>query len=130
MEPRKSSFKLGITFDDVLLLPGYSDFSRSDINLSTNLTRQIKIALPLVSSPMDTVTESELASALARLGGIGIIHRNLSISAQVVEVEKVKKQKLLVGAAVGAGSGLEERIKALFLDGDYVLVIDSDHKFS
>lgn len=137
MEPRKSSLKLGITFDDVLLLPGYSDFSRSDINLEAHLTKTIKLALPLVSAPMDTVTESKLAIQLAILGGIGIIHRNLSINAQAKEVEKVKKtrsassgQALLVGAAVGVGSGLEERVSVLISAGVDVLVIDSAHGFS
>ena len=86
---------------------------------------------------MDTVTESKLAIELARFGGIGIIHRNLSIKAQVAEVAKVKKirsagsgQALLVGAAIGAGSGLEERVKALVSQGVDVLVIDSAHGFA
>ena len=80
---------LGLTFDDILLLPGYTDFFRSEIDLSTRLTKNISIKIPLVSAPMDTVTESCLAIALAKLGGIGIIHRNLTIEDQVAEVKKV-----------------------------------------
>ncbi|MEX2007814.1 MAG: IMP dehydrogenase [Candidatus Levyibacteriota bacterium] len=130
MEPRKLISSLGLTFDDVLLLPGYADFVRSDIDLSTNLTRNIKLSLPLISSPMDTVTEAKLAIELARLGGIGIIHRNLSINEQAAEASKVKKKKLLAGAAIGVGFGLEERAKALVLSGVDVLVVDSAHGFA
>src|SRR3989344_9014786 len=111
---------IGLTFDDVLLLPDYSDFKRSDIDLSTNLTKKIKLSIPLVSAPMDTVTESRLAIELGKLGGIGIIHRNLSIENQALEVKKVKKahstgsgRALLVGAAIGASAGFEDRMKAL-----------------
>lgn len=121
---------LGLTFDDVLLLPGYADFLRSEIDLSTYLTKKIKLSLPLVSSPMDTVTESKLAIALGKLGGIGIIHRNLTVTKQVEEVKKVKRQKLLVGAAIGAGKGFEERVKALIKTGVDVIVVDSAHGFS
>lgn len=130
MEAQKTPFPLGLTFDDVLLVPGYSDFARKDINLSTNLTKKIKLSLPLVSSPMDTVTESALATTLARLGGIGIIHRNLSIEDQVEEVAKVKKEGLLVGAAVGPKKGFEERVQALANAGVDVIVVDSAHGFA
>ena len=92
MESKKASFNFGLTFDDVLLLPGFSDFSRKEIDLSTQLTRKIKISIPLVSSPMDTVTESKLAIELGKMGGIGIIHRNLSIENQAAEVKKVKNK--------------------------------------
>src|SRR3989339_119862 len=127
---------LGLTFDDVLLLPGFSDFSRSEIDLSTRLTKNIKLSLPFVSAPMDTVTESKLAIALSRLGGIGIIHRNLSINNQAEEVLKVKThstssgQGLLVGAAVGTSKGFEERVEALVKAKADVILIDSAHGFS
>lgn len=121
------NFPLGITFDDVLLIPGYADFSRSDIDLSTQLTKKIKLSLPFISSPMDTVTESKLAIALAEQGGIGIIHRNLTISDQADQVAEVAKYKLLVGAAIGANVGFEERAKALVAAGVSVIVIDSAH---
>jgi len=121
---------LALTFDDVLLLPGFADFTRSEINLDTNLTSKIKLQLPLVSAPMDRVTESRLAIALGKLGGIGIIHRNLTISDQVAEVLKVKKEQLLVGAAIGATLGHGERVKALFKAGVDVIVVDSAHGFS
>lgn len=123
------SFPLGLTFDDVLLLPGYADFSRSDISLSTNITKKITINIPFVSSPMDTVTESKLAIALAKMGGIGFIHRNFSITDQAAEVEKVKKEGLLVGAAIGAGKASEERIKALVAAEVDVLLVDSADGF-
>jgi len=130
MDTQKSSFKFGITFDDVLLLPGYSDFSRCDINLSTQLSKRIKISIPFVSAPMDTVTEGKLAIELAKAGGVGIIHRNLSIENQATEVKKVKNKKLLVGAAIGASVGFEARIKALSKAGIDVVVVDSAHGYS
>lgn len=136
MEP-PFDFQFGLTFDDVLLVPGYSDFSRKDINLSTKFSKRIKLSIPLVSSPMDTVTEARLAIELAKLDGIGIIHRNLTIENQALEVKKVKKarsansgQALLVGAAIGASVGFEARIKALANVGVDVVVVDSAHGFS
>src|SRR5687767_15393445 len=83
----------GITFDDVLLEPGYSDVVPRDVDVRTQLTRTVRINIPIVSSPMDTVTESELAIGLAQEGGIGIIHKNLSVSAQTREVDKVKRSE-------------------------------------
>ncbi len=83
----------GITFDDLLLEPGYSDLVPRDTDVRTQLTRNVRINIPIVSSPMDTVTESELAIALAQEGGIGIIHKNLSIALQTREVDKVKRSE-------------------------------------
>src|ERR1700751_3647018 len=81
----------GLTFDDVLLLPQMSDLLPSNCDVSTVVTSRIRLHIPLVSSPMDTVTESRTAIAIAQVGGIGFIHRNLSIERQAVEVATVKK---------------------------------------
>lgn len=81
----------GITFDDVLLLPGYSEVLPRDINVSTKLTRNIELNIPVLSAPMDSVTEAELAIALAQEGGLGIIHKNMSIERQMAEVDRVKR---------------------------------------
>jgi IMP dehydrogenase len=85
--------KEGLTFDDVLLVPAESRVLPNDVSTATRLTRGITIEIPIVSAAMDTVTEARLAIALAREGGIGIIHRNLSIDAQVAEVDKVKRSE-------------------------------------
>lgn len=83
----------GITFDDVLLEPGYSEVLPGDVDISSRLTRHIPLRVPVVSSPMDTVTESEMAIALAQEGGIGIIHKNMSIEQQSLEVDRVKRSE-------------------------------------
>src|SRR5712671_397601 len=83
----------GITFDDVLLEPAYSEVLPRDVDVRTQLTRHIRLNLPVVSSPMDTVTESDLAIALAQEGGIGIIHKNLPVVDQTREVDKVKRSE-------------------------------------
>src|SRR3982074_3114757 len=83
----------GITFDDVLLDPAYSDTLPKNVDVRTQLTRNIRLNIPIVSSPMDTVTESELAIALAQEGGIGIIHKNMTIPQQTQEVDKVKRSE-------------------------------------
>lgn len=88
MQNQIESFKQAFTFDDFLLMPGYTDFDRSQVDLSTQLTKKIALKIPFVSAPMDRVTESKLAIALAKLGGIGIIHRNLTIKDQVRELLK------------------------------------------
>ena len=80
-----------LTFDDVLLVPSKSEVMPKDADTSTNLTNKIKLNIPLLSSAMDTVTESRMAIAMAQLGGMGVIHRNLSISEQCEQVKKVKR---------------------------------------
>ncbi|NNL75648.1 MAG: IMP dehydrogenase, partial [Desulfobacterales bacterium] len=81
------------SFDDVLLMPNYSDVLPKDVNISTALTRNINLNIPILSAAMDTVTEADAAITMAREGGIGFIHRNLSIHSQAVEVDKVKKSE-------------------------------------
>ena len=83
----------GITFDDVLLVPGYSDVVGNQVDVSTMLTKKIKLNIPMMSAGMDTVTEHRMAIAMARQGGIGIIHKNMSIEAQAEEVDKVKRSE-------------------------------------
>ncbi len=125
-----TTLSLALTFNDVLLKPGYSGFDRSEIALDTRLTKNIKLKNPFVSAPMDTVTEHELAIALAKLGGIGIIHRNLTIDDQAAEVRKVKDAKQLVGAAVGSSAGFEKRVEKLVEAGVDVIVVDSAHGYA
>ena len=117
---------LGLTYDDVLLLPDASEVVPSEVDTSTRLTRNITIAVPLVSSAMDTVTESAMAIAMAKAGGIGIIHRNLPIDEQVTHVKLVKNVGL-AGAAVGVGDDGFARAKALIEAGVDVVVVDTAH---
>ena len=84
----------GLTFDDVLLVPQHSDVMPGDVDLTTRFSRNVELRVPLASAAMDTVTESQLAIALAREGGIGVIHRNYSIEDQIREVDKVKLKQL------------------------------------
>jgi IMP dehydrogenase len=119
-----------LTFDDVLLKPGYAGFSRDNIKLDNKVTRNITLQAPLVSAPMDTVTESNLAITLGKFGGLGIIHRNLTIGDQAAEVRKVKEASCVVGAAVGSSPGYEERVQALVDAGVDVIVVDSAHGFA
>ena len=83
----------GITFDDVLLVPQKSDITPDMINLKTHITKDIELNIPLMSAAMDTVTESALAIAMAREGGIGIIHKNMTIERPALEVDKVKRSE-------------------------------------
>ena len=85
--------KDGITFDDILLIPNYSNVLPKEVDLSTQLTKKIKLNVPLMSAGMDTVTEARMAVAIARQGGIGIIHKNMSIEEQAEEVDKVKRSE-------------------------------------
>ena len=93
---KQSSFKRGLTFDDVLLMPKYSDLLPSQVNIETQLTRNIKIKLPMISAAMDTVTDSRLAIAMAQHGGIGVIHKNMPIDRQKEAVTRVKKSETVI----------------------------------
>ena len=121
------SIKEALTFDDVTLAPNYSEILPSQVNTSINLTSKLKINIPLLSSAMDTVTESTMGIAIARAGGIGVIHRNLSIYEQIKEIRKVKSKKLLVGAAVGASEKELTRAKNLLKENLDIIVIDTAH---
>ncbi|MFH8080901.1 MAG: IMP dehydrogenase [Candidatus Aenigmatarchaeota archaeon] len=133
-----------LSFDDVLLVPKKSHLSsRSEVDLSTELTRQIKLNTPLVSAAMDTVTEDKMACAMALHGGLGIIHRFQTIESQVAQVRKVKefqfdkkqyplantdkKGRLLVGAAIGVKNNFIERAEKLLMADCDVIVIDVAH---
>ncbi len=146
--PVKTNAKIleaeGLTFDDLLLLPRYTDFKRADVDLTTQLHKNVTLKLPVFSSPMDTVTEAPMATMMAQLGGIGVIHRNLNVDLQAAMVRQVKsakvrdteeaaldgKGRLLVAAAVGSGADLQERVDALLEAEVDLLVIDSGHGYS
>jgi IMP dehydrogenase len=118
---------LGLTYDDVLLLPDASEVVPSEVDTKTQLTKKISLDIPLISAAMDTVTESTMAIAMAKLGGIGIIHRNLSIEDQVTHAKLVKGAGLIVGAAVGVGDDGFARAQALIEVGVDVVVVDTAH---
>jgi len=126
---REKVVMLGLTYDDVLLLPDASEVVPSEVDTSTRLTRKISLRVPLVSSAMDTVTESKMAIAMAKAGGIGIVHRNLPIEDQVKHVQAVKKAdaSYLVGAAVGVGDDGFARALAVIEAGVDVVVVDTAH---
>ena len=123
---REKVLMLGLTYDDVLLLPDASEVIPSEVKVKTRLTRNIEIDIPIVSSAMDTVTESAMAIAMAKAGGIGIIHRNLSIEDQVKHVVAAKSHGL-VGAAVGVGQDGFKRATSLIESGVSVVVVDTAH---
>ncbi len=93
ISPAKKIFGEGLTFDDVLLLPAYSEVLPRDVNTSTRLTKNITLNIPMLSAAMDTVTEANLAIALAREGGLGFLHKNMSIEQQAAQVRKVKRSE-------------------------------------
>jgi len=126
---REKVVMLGLTYDDVLLLPDASEVVPSEVDTTTRLTRKISLRVPLVSSAMDTVTESKMAIAMAKAGGIGIVHRNLPIEDQVKHVQAVKKAdaSYLVGAAVGVGDDGFARALAVIEAGVDVVVVDTAH---
>ena len=124
------AIKEALTFDDVLLLPRFSNVLPSETDISVNLTRDIRLKVPFLSSAMDTVTEAPMALAMAKSGGMGIIHRNLNIKLQNKEVIKVKNKRSLVGAAVGTSAEDIKRAKILFDSGVDLIVIDTAHGHS
>ena len=124
------AIKESLTFDDVLLLPQYSNILPSETNITLQLTKKINLKVPFLSSAMDTVTESKMAIAIAKEGGIGIIHRNLNIKDQTKEIIKVKKKKLFVGAAVGTTNEDVDRVRSLINNGCDLIVIDTAHGHS
>jgi IMP dehydrogenase len=133
----------GLTFDDILLLPGYVDFYREEVTLELQL-HNLKLKLPVLSSPMDTVTESDMAISMAKMGGIGMIHRSMSVDDQLEQINLVKSHKdfdkelastdvdgrLVCGAAVGVGPDFEERVRRLIEAKIDLIVIDTAHGFA
>ena len=119
--------KEALTFDDVTLTPKYSEILPADVDTSIKLTEKLKLKIPLLSSAMDTVTENKMAIAIAKAGGLGVIHRNLEIKKQVLEIKKVKKQNLLVGAAVGAGMKEFKRAEIILKENLDMIVVDTAH---
>lgn len=136
--------KEAYTFDDLLLVPSYSKVVPINVKLGTKLTKQLSLNIPILSAAMDTVTESEMAIALAKLGGMGIVHKNLSIEEQANIIKQVKsveakdlkeaavdkKGRLLVGAAVGVSADVFDRVKALVKEGVDIIAVDSAHGHS
>lgn len=120
----------GLAFDDVLLIPARSDVLPAQVSTRTLLTRELALDIPIVSAAMDTVTEARMAIALGRLGGLGVLHRNLMVDQQVAQVRECKAAGVRVGAAVGVSGDADERVAALVAAGADVLVIDVAHGHS
>ena len=123
MDPIKEA----LTYDDVLLAPKYSEILPAETKIETKLSNNLSLKIPIISSAMDTVTESSMAIEIAKLGGIGVIHRNLGIKNQILEVKKVKSKNLKIGAAVGTGLLEIKRAEALLKERIDLIVVDTAH---
>ena len=121
------TIKEALTFDDVTLAPNYSEILPSETNTATKLSKYLSLKIPLMSSAMDTVTESKMAIAIGEKGGIGVIHRNLSIKKQIQEIRKVKYKNFLVGAAVGASLDEHKRAEKILKENLDLIVVDTAH---
>ncbi|UQS81466.1 IMP dehydrogenase [Bombilactobacillus folatiphilus] len=143
MQANEKFLKQGLTFDDVLLIPAESDILPREVSLDTQLGSNLKLHLPILSAGMDTVTEKEMAKIIALQGGLGVIHKNMSIQQQAEQVEAVKAElatnkmaavddnkHLLVAAAVGITNDSFDRTKALIDNGVDAVVIDTAHGHS
>ncbi|MCT6839934.1 MAG: IMP dehydrogenase, partial [Apilactobacillus kunkeei] len=137
--------KKGLTFDDVLLIPAESHVLPNDVDTSVRLSDDVKLNVPFLSASMDTVTTSDMAIAMAEVGGLGVIHKNMIIDDQAAEVKKVKavektdktpnaavdaNNHLLCAAAVGVTSDTFKRVEALFAAGADAIIIDTAHGHS
>lgn len=122
----------GLTFDDVLIMPAKSDMrSRRDPSLKTKITKKHSLEIPLISANMDTVTESQMAIAMGKLGGLGILHRFVSIEEQVKFVDEVKAAGVsLISASIGVNDDFKDRAKALIKAGVQIITIDIAHGHS
>ncbi len=125
-----ATLKESLTFDDVTLVPQFSSVLPTETSLKTSLSKNINLSIPFISSAMDTVTESKMAISIAKEGGLGILHRNLNIKQQVDELKKVKKKKLLIGAAIGTSIEDIRRANNLLDHNVDMLVIDTAHGHS
>ena len=126
MDPIKEA----LTFDDVTLAPNYSEILPSQTNTSIKLSKYLSLKIPILSSAMDTVTEAKMAIAVGEKGGIGVIHRNLSVKKQIQEIRKTKSKSLLVGAAVGANSDEHKRAEQILKENLDLIVVDTAHAHS
>ena len=121
------AIKEALTFDDVALVPQYSSILPYETITKTELSKNLKLNIPLLSSAMDTVTESKMAIAIAKSGGLGIIHKNLNPKKQALEVKKVKKNNMIVGAAVGTNEKDIDRVYKLLESKVDLIVVDTAH---
>ena len=121
------AIKESLTFDDVTLVPQYSSILPHETIVKTELSKNLKLNIPLLSSAMDTVTESKMAIAIAKSGGLGIIHKNLNPKKQALEVKKVKKNNMIVGAAVGTNEKDIDRVYKLLESKVDLIVVDTAH---
>jgi len=119
--------KESLTFDDVTLVPQYSSILPHEAIIKTELSKNLKLNIPLLSAAMDTVTESKMAIAIAKSGGLGIIHKNLNPKKQALEVKKVKKKNMIVGAAVGTNDKDIDRVYKLLESKVDLIVVDTAH---
>ncbi|KKS14779.1 MAG: GMP reductase [candidate division WWE3 bacterium GW2011_GWB1_41_6] len=121
-------FPLALSYDDVLLVPQFSDIkSRSDVDLSTHISPKLKLKIPMISTKMDTITGVEMAVAMGKLGGMGILPRFDTLDIQVANVKKVREAGVVAAAAVGVKNGYMERAEALIQAGATVIDIDVAH---
>ena len=130
MTPEEKFGTEGLAFDDVLLIPSRSDIRPSQVTTRSFLTRELALDIPILSAAMDTVTESRMAIALGRLGGMGVIHRNLSVDDQAAKVKECKAAGVRVGAAVGVSGDADDRVSALVAAGVDVVFVDTAHGHS